>query len=44
MKLKDKVIQLVSSATKRIGREKDKKKRERLKIIKDEFSKLADQL
>jgi len=42
--LKHKVQSLVTSLTKRINKEKDEDKRYRMKIIKQELSKLADEL
>ncbi len=42
--LKDKIITTVTSLTRRINREKDDEKRRRMRIIKQELSKLADEL
>lgn len=42
--IKPEVIKVVTSLTKKINQEKDPDKRHRLQIVKQEFSKLADQL
>jgi len=43
-KLKDVVVQSVAYLRKQLKSEKDKTKRKRMLIIKEEFSKLADDL
>lgn len=44
MSLKTDTIRYVSSLTKKINRERDPEKKRRMKIIKEELSKLADEL